>query len=62
MWFKNYNEERPHSGRYCYGTTPTQTFRDSMQLVTDKMLGNTQLTTVWNWEANVRLSTDYYKS
>ena len=46
VWIKNYNEERPHSGRYCYGKTPTQTFRDSMQLAKDKMLSNTQLTTV----------------
>lgn len=46
VWIKSYNEERPHSGRYCYGKTPTQTFRDSMQLAKDKMLNNTQLTTV----------------
>mgnify|MGYP003321483505 FL=1 len=46
VWIKNYNEERPHSGRYCYGKTPMQTFRDSMQLAKDKMLSNTQLTTV----------------
>ena len=25
-WIKEYNEERPHSGRYCFGKTPMQTF------------------------------------
>jgi len=37
-WIKGYNEERPHSGRYCYGKTPMQTFLDSKQLALDKML------------------------
>ena len=27
-WLKYYNENRPHSGRYCYGKTPMQTFLD----------------------------------
>ena len=34
----HYNEERPHSGRYCYGKTPMQTFRDSKSLVEEKMM------------------------
>ena len=25
-WVKNYNEERPHQGRWCFGKTPMQTF------------------------------------
>ena len=33
-----YNEECPHSGRYCYGKTPMQTFLDARQLALDKML------------------------
>lgn len=37
-WIKSYNEERPHSGRYCFGKTPMQTFLDSKQLVEQKML------------------------
>ena len=37
-WMKYYNEERPHSGRYCYGKTPMQTFNDSKQLAKQKML------------------------
>ena len=38
QWMKYYNEERPHSGRYCYGKTPMQTFKDSIQLAKQKML------------------------
>jgi transposase InsO family protein len=37
-WLKTYNEERPHSGRFCFGKTPMQTFLDSKQLVEQKML------------------------
>ena len=25
-WIKEYNEQRPHSGQYCFGKTPMQTF------------------------------------
>lgn len=45
-WIASYNNSRPHSGRYCYGKTPMQTFNDSLQLAKDKTLNNTQLTTV----------------
>jgi len=38
LWLAHYNEERPHSGRYCYGKTPMQTWRDSKSLVEEKML------------------------
>jgi len=37
-WVKEYNEERPHSGRYCYGKTPMQTFKDSLNMAKEKML------------------------
>ena len=26
-WLEHYNRERPHSGRYCYGKTPWETFQ-----------------------------------
>lgn len=39
-WLHYYNEERPHSGRYCYGKTPMQTFIDSKSLALDKMLNH----------------------
>lgn len=38
QWLQHYNEERPHSGRYCFGKTPMQTFEDSKQLADQKML------------------------
>ena len=39
-WLRYYNEERPHSGRYCYGCagkTPMQTFREAKHLADEKM-------------------------
>lgn len=35
-WLEFYNWERPHSGRYCYGKTPMQTFLDSVNAEGDK--------------------------
>lgn len=37
-WVDYYNRERPHSGRYCYGKTPLQTFEESKHLAVEKML------------------------
>ena len=37
-WLREYNESRPHNGRYCYGKTPMQTFLDSLPLAKEKML------------------------
>lgn len=41
LWVTDYNEQRPHSGKYCFGKTPMQTFRDSIPLAKDKMLDRT---------------------
>jgi len=38
-WIREVNEYRPHSGRYCYGKTPMQTFLDSIPLAEEKMIG-----------------------
>lgn len=38
QWMKSYNESRPHSGKYCYGKTPYQTFLDSLKIAKDKNL------------------------
>ena len=38
QWIKYYNSERPHSGRYCYGKTPMQTFNESITLAKQKLL------------------------
>jgi transposase InsO family protein len=37
-WLDEYNRTRPHSGKYCYGKTPLQTFLDSLSLAREKML------------------------
>ena len=44
-WMEYYNNERPHSGRYCFGKTPIQTFNDSITLAREKMLDNVSLET-----------------
>jgi transposase InsO family protein len=40
-WINEYNETRTHSGKYCYGKTPMQTFRDSLHLAKEKMIDDT---------------------
>ena len=37
-WLREYNLTRTHSGKYCYGKTPMQTFLDSAHLAREKML------------------------
>lgn len=37
-WIMKYNETRPHSGKYCYGKTPMQTFREAKHLATEKTI------------------------
>jgi transposase InsO family protein len=44
-WMEYYNNERPHSGRYCFGKTPMQTFHDSIELARQKMLDGVSLET-----------------
>jgi transposase InsO family protein len=38
VWLGEYNEKREHSGKYCNGKTPWQTFLDSKHLAQAKML------------------------
>jgi transposase InsO family protein len=38
IWIMHYNEERVHSGKYCYGKTPMETFVESKQLAMDRQL------------------------
>lgn len=38
QWLMHYNNERPHSGRFCYGKTPMQTFNDAKKIVEEKNL------------------------
>ena len=37
-WLAKYNEQRPHSGRYCYGKTPMQTFRETLHIAVEKTI------------------------
>lgn len=41
-WIEEYNTERAHSGKYCFGKTPWQTFQDSKHLADEKMLDKLQ--------------------
>jgi transposase InsO family protein len=50
-WVKFYNEDRPHSGRYCFGKTPMKTFEESKHLASEKELDNRR----W-WSDNQDLS------
>jgi transposase InsO family protein len=43
-WIEEYNTQRTHSGKYCFGKTPWQTFQDSKKLADDKMLDKLQPT------------------
>ena len=38
VWMEGYNAERTHTGKYCYGKTPLQTFIESATLAYDKQL------------------------
>ena len=40
QWMELYNNERAHSGRYCFGKTPMQTFIDSKELARAKDVNN----------------------
>lgn len=37
-WMREYNEARPHQGRWCFGKTPMQTFLDAKANAVEKML------------------------
>jgi transposase InsO family protein len=37
-WLADYNANRPHQGRWCFGKTPLQTFLDSKTLAKEKTL------------------------
>ena len=43
-WLREYNQEREHSGKYCFGKTPMQTFLDSAHLAQEKMLDRLTVT------------------
>jgi hypothetical protein len=42
-WMNHCNNVRPHSGRYCYGKTPMETFLVSLTLAKQKLLNQTSV-------------------
>jgi transposase InsO family protein len=38
QWIEEYNEQRTHSGKHCFGRTPWETFVASKELATTKMI------------------------
>ena len=38
QWMEYYNYQRSHSGKYCFGKTPMETFNESVTLARQKML------------------------
>jgi transposase InsO family protein len=51
QWLDWYNKERTHSGKYCFGKTPWQTFQESTPLALEKQLDELS----WREEAASRL-------
>lgn len=45
IWLEEYNQHRPHSGKYCFGKTPMQTFLDSRHLAQEKQLDRLAIVT-----------------
>ncbi len=39
-WLHDYNNLRPHSGKYCYGNTPMQTFLETKSIAQEKNYGS----------------------
>ena len=37
-WLIDYNQRRPHQGRWCFGKTPVQTFLDALPLAMEKLM------------------------
>ena len=37
-WIAEYNEKRPHQGRWCFGKTPMQTLLDATPLAKEKIM------------------------
>ena len=42
QWIEQYNLERTHSGKYCYGKTPMETFLSAKHLAEEKMIDSLQ--------------------
>lgn len=42
-WLTFYNNERLHSGKFCYGKTPMQTLKDAIPLAKEKLIDSSKL-------------------
>ena len=58
IWLQSYNELRPHSGRFCYGKTPMQTFRDTAHIAQNKAIDNIFVKNIKPREAEVSALVD----
>jgi hypothetical protein len=38
LWLREYNEQRLHQGRWCFGKIPIHTFLDAMPMAKAKMI------------------------
>ena len=38
VWLTEFNNQRPHQGRWCFGKTPMQTFLDARPIAQEKMI------------------------
>jgi hypothetical protein len=47
-WMQDYNMRRTHSGKFCFGKTPMQTFLDSMHLAKNKYIEQRPETNIKN--------------
>ena len=36
LWMREFNEVRPHQGKWCFGKTPLQTFLDTLPIAKEK--------------------------
>jgi len=43
-WIDEYNKDRTHQGKYCFGKTPMETFLDSLPLAKEKILDKFAIT------------------
>lgn len=55
QWLKFYNFDRTHTGKFCYGKTPMQTFTDSIDLAKDKLIENKS--NIFSSETNLKKTT-----
>jgi transposase InsO family protein len=53
QWLHSYNNLRPHSGRFCYGKTPMQTFKDAKHIAIEKNIGNMSISDTSTYLAEV---------